>query len=397
MKIAFITWDGPGTFYHESLFLPLLCSAFSPKQIHVMQFGWGDAERKVRLAALAKQSGFTYRHINVRKGVGSPITALSLLFGLAWVVNQTRGEEELVVVARSTIPGALVALLRAMRCSRGLRFVYDADGLPADERAEFSGWNPHGLPYKALTLLDRASIKQADRVTVRSTQAIKILATRTGTPSTKFRVIKTGVDSKRFSPGSRQSRMEGRNRLSVAQAAPTIIYAGSIGGKYDIDYIFRLAREIQKVRTDTHLIILTGRQAHQAVKRRGAFYDVKNLIIREVDPQEVPSILAIGDLGIAPIAPTFSMRAVAPIKVAEYSLCGLPFVAFRGVGDLDAEFQGSQVALMVNCNEVSLPTDWFISSILPQRESIRDQARQVGLQLYDLATNAAGWRDAILD
>ena len=33
---------------------------------------------------------------------------------------------------------------------------------------------------------------------------------------------------------------------------------------------------------------------------------------------------------------SFSMRAVAPIKLGEYLLCGLPALASPGVGDTDA-------------------------------------------------------------
>src|SRR5690606_35943047 len=56
--------------------------------------------------------------------------------------------------------------------------------------------------------------------------------------------------------------------------------------------------------------------------------DLKEFIVlKKVNSEEVPSYLNAADLGFALRQPKFSMQGVAPIKLGEYLLCGLPVIA----------------------------------------------------------------------
>ena len=60
-----------------------------------------------------------------------------------------------------------------------------------------------------------------------------------------------------------------------------------------------------------------------------------NIILKSVKSGEVPFYLNAGDVAFALRQPSFSMQGVAPIKLGEYLLCGLPVIASKGIGDTD--------------------------------------------------------------
>ena len=69
------------------------------------------------------------------------------------------------------------------------------------------------------------------------------------------------------------------------------------------------------------------------------------------------------------------MQAVAPIKLGEYLLCGLPVVATAGIGDTDAISSDAGMLLQrMDEAELQAAADWFIDSVLPQREAFAQTA-----------------------
>ncbi len=61
VKILFVYWDGPGTAYHETTFLPLLAEARSrDDEIFAPQFTWSSLDRSARNRRLAAELGLGY-------------------------------------------------------------------------------------------------------------------------------------------------------------------------------------------------------------------------------------------------------------------------------------------------------------------------------------------------
>jgi hypothetical protein len=51
--------------------------------------------------------------------------------------------------------------------------------------------------------------------------------------------------------------------------------------------------------------------------------------------EEIPSYLSVADIAFAIREPKFSMQGVAPIKLGEYLLMGIPTIASAGIGDTE--------------------------------------------------------------
>jgi glycosyltransferase involved in cell wall biosynthesis len=395
MRILFITWDGPATNYHETLFVPLLSMAREPDdEITLLQFTWAADERTSRNARLAANHQMRYDARTVRRGRGI-VTAPFLLIGelVRLALHFWRGKIDLVI-ARSIIPGGLAVLLRLV-CGRGLRFIYDADGLSADERVEFGGWKKDGAADRSFRFVEKAAVRRADVVLVRTREAASILSQRAGTSGDKFAVVVNGKDESLYRPNDESERELTRRTLGIPLDAPLVVFVGSIGPQYLPTAMFSLVRHAMSADPRCHFLLLTPARNHSLVSTLARDMRNDQMTVLEASPTDVPRLLASCDLGLALRSPTLSQRAVAPIKVAEYLLCGVPVVYTPGVGDLDSQL-GADVSYGMALNEgPEGAVEWFLDNVMPQREVFRKQARECGLSNYSLNRGGDSYRIAI--
>jgi glycosyltransferase involved in cell wall biosynthesis len=80
------------------------------------------------------------------------------------------------------------------------------------------------------------------------------------------------------------------------------------------------------------------------------------------------------------------MRAVFPVKVGEYLLCGVPVVATRGIGDIDRLAAGDAVHFVdrPGPGAVEAASAWILQAALPERAALAEKARALGLAEFGL-------------
>jgi glycosyltransferase involved in cell wall biosynthesis len=299
-----------------------------------------------------------------------------------------------VVMPRSTLP-ALSTLL-ALR-SRPMRMVFDADGLPLDERVDFHGQSPSGLVYRFLRDVEAQAVRRADVILTRSSKAVDILHARAGagTLIERFYTVGNGRDANSFTLMDIPSRQAVRADLGVGEEAPLLVYAGSLGGKYRLFEMLELFSLVLARRPDAKLLILTGSPDIVTVELSRFQHIESSVTVLTVGPDEVAAYLASSDLGLALIEQSFSMQAAAAIKVGEYLLCGLPVVATTGIGDSAA--LPNEVGFLIDdldTDSIKRAATWFVEIVLPQREVLRERCREVGLSLFSLETSVDSYREA---
>ncbi|HEY0044945.1 MAG TPA: hypothetical protein VGB62_10395, partial [Allosphingosinicella sp.] len=182
-----------------------------------------------------------------------------------------------------------------------------------------------------------------------------------------------------------------RRELGIDPAAPLLVYAGSIGPKYLFAPVRDFARALGRVRPDARLLVLTGSPelAHAAL---GADAPLSPLVMN-VPPRDVGRYLAAADLGLAFYQDRFSTQAIAPLKVAEYLLCGVPVLGTAAVGPTQAALDAGMFL-----DESAGPEEavrWLMEEILPHRESVRARARTVGTENFSLRRSVADYLRAI--
>lgn len=373
-NILFITWDGPQTSYMEGLFMPIFqeIAKKGDYKFHVVQFTWADAQKIAHTKAAADKMGITYtawpvlRKPNV--SVGSLLTVLS---STGKIKKYIRENNIHIVMPRSTFPAMIVNQInspfasraffpfrglrgasffpfRGLRGSaffpfRGLRggkvpfrgfrgkLIFDADGLPIEERIDFAGLKKESFQYKLMKSAETKMLKSADAVITRSQKAIDIHTAHIGQSyRTKFSVVFNGRDKNVF---AYQPPLRGEVRQELGLKDELLfVYAGSLGPQYCLNEMLEILKEYAETR-EAKFLILTGNRefAEQNIPS-----ELKaHVILKSVPSEKVSFYLNGGDVAFGLRKPTFSMQGVAPIKLGEYLLCGLPVIASKGIGDTE--------------------------------------------------------------
>lgn len=388
MKVLFVTWDGSGPNYLESLFFPIFkrLQDNATHPFHVLQFTWTTPEQIEATRRAAVAAGIQYSASSAWRKPAGPATAGMIVRGALEIVRHARKHSITVLMPRSLIPAAMA--LVAQKWLPGVKLFFDADGMMADERVDFGGWSRRGPSYLALRSIERRALRQAHCVMTRTSRAKKILLERAGpmTNAAKIHVIPNGKDEDVFVPGTSNERQRLRSELGIGPDAPLLVYSGSIGPQYYPREMLTLFAEVHSARPDACLLVLTtNEEAVRALLSKDAIPRDSVRVMR-VEPRDVPRYLAASDLGLALRAQSFSQQAVSPIKIAEYLLCGLPVLSTAGIGDLSLQLDSSVGKLIDNVAPASLHAArrWLFDDVLPFRERYRGACRECGVDVFGL-------------
>tara|TARA_R100000900_G_scaffold15508_2_gene13762 strand:- start:94125 stop:95276 length:1152 start_codon:yes stop_codon:yes gene_type:complete len=364
-------------------------------ELHVLQFTWGDSQRLQQSRQACAEAGVPYRSVCVWRrpvSLGSLATAVKGARDIRRAVREWNID---VVMPRSTLP--VLSCMRALS-GKKLPMVFDADGLPLDERVDFGGMTSTGLAYRLMRDIEAQGVRRADVVLTRTEKAAEILLARAGAGTSRecFHKVGNGRDAAKFFPIDQLNRGRVRERLGVSSQVPLLAYAGSLGGKYQLSEMLELFSAVLRRRPDARLLVLTGSPEFVARGIEDFPEASSSVITLTVGSGEVCEYLASADVGLALIKPSFSMQAAAAIKVGEYLLCGLPVIATDGVGDTSSITPQVGFALNeTNKDVLEEAAIWFTDNVLPKRELFRARCRKVGVEHHSLESSVVSYLQAL--
>lgn len=396
MKVVFVSWDGSADKYMESLFLPIFgCAKAADLEIHVLQFTWASQEQRNSTAEAAGRLGLPYTSHGIWRRPTLLSTPAMIVHGARVITRYVRRHGIDLIMPRSTIPAGMALL--ALKRLPGMKLLFDADGLMADERVDFGGWSPTGPVYRIFRAIENSAVRRADVVVTRTSRAKAILAKRAGfAEAAHVVVVPNGKDAELFHPGTTAEREATKQALGLEPTQPLVVYAGSLGPQYHPDRMFAFVEALLQKRSDIHLLMMSGSQEIAQKTAECGKLSPSNCTIQKVEPEEVPRYLAAADLGLAFRTPSFSQQAVAPIKVGEYLLCGVPVLSSSGIGDLDDQLDVTTGKLIKSLDAGSLEEAavWFLDEVIPARDCYRTACRKRGVELFSLERSAAQYGKA---
>ena len=395
LKVLFITWDGPQVFYLESLFLPIFAQLQGAGiKFHILQFTWGNDTTTNRIKSACERQGIPYDLCTIWRrpvGIGSFLTTVKGSFLIRRAVSRWKID---ILMARSILP-ALSVLFCGKRIN--LPIIFDADGLPLDERVDFANMSANGLVYRFLRDVETSAIRRSAVVLTRSTAASAILHARAGagTGLEKFNVIINGRDPDIFRFPGENARRFVRQQLGVDDSAPLLVYTGSLGKQYCLLEMVKVFEAIKSLRPESKFLILTGSPEIALRELKNYPYLADSIIIKSISPSEVPTYLSSADVGLSLRLPAFSMRAVSPVKVGEYLLSGIPIISNKSgveTGALNTDI--SFVLERLDQDEIDSAAHWFCA-LFNEREQVRVKCRSVGVKYYSLEASKISYLEAI--
>lgn len=271
-----------------------------------------------------------------------------------------------------------------MRSRKGLKLIFDADGLSADERVDFRGLSPKSPTYRILRSVEARAVRVADCVLVRTPRAIDILGQRSQADEAKFHVVSNGRDATPFL-GRRPQRTDKEFRLC---------YAGSLGNQYCPDQMLRLAQTLRANVPNLVFRIFTGDKANfDAVLDQLRLSDQSWIEVSHLSQESMPAALMQCDLALALRHPAFSTQGVAPIKIGEYLLAGLPVIGTAGIGPVEPLIRSG---VMLPLKEDLLQVwPWVRDCVIPDQASLRERAQELGLAHFSLKASVDSYLAAL--
>jgi hypothetical protein len=390
-NLLFITWDSDTSNYLETLFFPILSGLQSRGEIKpfVCQFSWADRSEVNRLSLLAAQQGIEYIHIPIpRKPHPLWGTFLALWRSKRILLSYIRKNRIDVLMPRSTMP-AFVVLRLINRLSTGLALIYDADGLPIQERIDFSNLSKKSIMHSFLSRIEISMLSRADKVLVRTNRSTEIhLQKQPHFLSSKFFKVGNGRDERVFYYDS--PSINTRIKLGIREDELLLVHSGSLGGGYETDRMFGLLQTLLDYGVAAKLLFLTrDERAAQALIPDSLRSDV---VVLSVAFGSIPEILRASDIGICFRKKAKSIAGIAPIKLGEYLMCGLPVLMSEGIGDFDQMLQELPFVWMVR---ETIDSDGFIQWQRDVRSVDRRSIAEYGRIHFSLESTLDSYQQAL--
>lgn len=213
----------------------------------------------------------------------------------------------------------------------GKPLILDSFEPHAESMLEVGQWKRKGLAFHTLFRLEKAQARAADAV-IAVSQGMKYYSwDRYQAVHSSFEVKPACVDGEEVCRKAQQYS----TGLPDTEGKVVGVYAGKFGGIYLEKGIFDLIRAAQEEWGHRFLMILLTdlpkEKGRAWMNRKGVN---EELVHQEwVDPDRVPSYLALADFAINPVRSVPSKRYCTSIKDGEYWAMGLPVMIPEGVAD----------------------------------------------------------------
>jgi glycosyltransferase involved in cell wall biosynthesis len=284
------------------------------------------AVRKSDVAARLAEAGVIWRPLQYHRRPRVPATLWDMLNGGRVLREEVRRSRARLVHCRGDVAMALARWA-------GVRtpILYDVRGLFSDERVESESWRRDSLLDRVVRRQERANLERASGVVALTQRAMSELARRR--PALPpHRIIPTCADLSAFTP-----------RSGDEEPAFGLAYVGSLGTWYMTVEMVQFARRAA-TKIPGRVLFLT----HHAEEARRAGVTPDWAEVRGVPSHEVPAWLRRARAVFFFIRPTPAKRASCPTKLAEALGVGLPVVANKDIGDMDALFAKENVGVLVD-------------------------------------------------
>lgn len=392
--VLYLSYDGVLEPLGESQVVSYLEPLAEDYAITLLSFEKPDATADSERAA-AMSNRLAARHIDwvpMRYHKRPPVvsTAIDAIAGIARARRIARARKIQIIHARSYVP-ALIAL--GARGASHAAFLFDMRGFWVDEKVEAEHWKSGGMLYRIGKWWERRFYAAANAVvslTSAGARAIPELGVKVS-PGVAIEVIPTCADLRRFSPGPKDAELVARLGLA---GAPVVGCVGTMRNWYMrqemIDCLAVFARSWPELR-----ILIVSRDDRDALRAdlERAGVPSGRLAITSASFEEMPRYIRLFDAGLFFIKPSFSKRASAATKLAEFLGCGVPVIINDGVGDSGTIVRDGQVGIVLS----SLDAKAFDAALAQVRSVIsdptmRDRCRRLATDVFDLDAGVERYR-----
>ncbi len=274
-----------------------------------------------------------YLRIETGKIGPSPLRALCFFYDqvrffflTGWLLLTRRCR---ILHTRSYVPAIIGLFYRAVF---GIRLIFDPRGILPEELRLARGWSRRDPRYRLWKWIERILLKRADAVFALSKPFREHL--RRIVPRDDIRITPCCIEASRFTYDP-QRRSTTRAKLGFGKRFILVYSIGCFVPYQVLEKALEVFHYLREERPDAQLLILTPEP--QAMRRYATEYslDLTGVTITRVPFSRIPDYVSACDAGLLVRHPSIVSRVASPVKFAEYLGCGLPVLAFCGIGDTE--------------------------------------------------------------
>ncbi len=251
----------------------------------------------------------------------------------------------------------------------------------SDYLVELGIWKRSSLKYRISKFIEMYAGENADYVLASTKYVVDLLYSI----KAKGKVIRAPVsvneNSFVYKPDGREKI---RSKYNVEDRL-VLLYLGKFGYLYYNDEIPQLCRTLYGHIKNMFFLIVTSND-NNCIQRM--FQDEglprdSYAITGNLSYDEVKDYISAADIGLSGVPPTPAQKYRSPTKVAEYLLCGLPYITCKGVSEDDVYATENNVGVVLKSfsREHVMENIANINALLSeQKESLRNRCRKVGIE-----------------
>ncbi|WP_192821705.1 glycosyltransferase [Rufibacter sp. LB8] len=158
-----------------------------------------------------------------------------------------------------------------------------------------------------------------------------------------------------------------REALGLQKGEFILNYLGSLGPAYLTDEMMDVFKRLLIKKPEAKFLIIANNDHHlalQSSERKGLPSD--RIIVKKGTKKEVPYLIALSDLSLFFIIPSFAKQACSPTKLAELLAMNVPVIGNTKVGDVDSILQLEENNSAVVKAFTDVEYDAVLEKILPK-------------------------------
>jgi len=291
--------------------------------------------------------------------------------------------------ARSYVPGIVAVFYQALL---RVRFIFDPRGILPEELRLARGWSEKTLRFRFWKFIEKIILKRADYVFVLSRNFRKHL--KQIVPRSDILLIPCCIDPARFNYNEQQ-RASVRAKLGFGNRFVLVYSIGCFVPYQVLEKALEVFGILREQHPESHFLILTPEP--DQLKKYAAKYaiDLSGVSIVRVPFSLVPDYLMASDAGLLVRHTSIVSKVASPVKFPEYLACGLPVIAFKGIGDTERMITRYSLGECVdpeNRESIRNGLKRLFSRLEGYREGLREQCRNVAVKYYSWDTYLSLYR-----
>ena len=250
----------------------------------------------------------------------------------------------------------------------------------SDFMVDLGLWHPSSLKYKILSALERWAGRAAAHVMTGTKYGLELLENIQSKAQT-YRAP-TAVDGNDFYFRP-EARVTVREQLGI-QEQSVFLYIGKFGDLYFKEEVIDVFKSVFQNDPYAFFIVITTYD-HAEI---WSWFESRNIpernyfLTQNITNEEVKAYISAADMGISAVPPSPAQRYRSPTKVAEYLLCGLPYITCEGVSEDDEYADKEAIGVVLSdFTQAEVLNKWkAIERLLSEdKDQQRARCRRIGL------------------